>query len=147
MNDKINVYEILKAEITNSNTENLMSSDFTCTQFCGSYALDLLIGHYFYSGPNIARYNMIYGKHFYNSIQRQNYTSKGLSLQIHTTWTRSLLHNFVALKQKGQVFAALYLKLKTSLVLANTIYKGNYYSFNGANEKAINSFRRRSMEI
>ena len=38
---------------------------------------------------------------------------------------------------------ALYLKLKKYIGISSQYYivKGNYYSFNGANEKAINSFR------
>lgn len=46
------------------------------------------------------------------------------------------------LNEKDKLFA-LYLKLKKHHCSSSQYYivKGNYYSFNGANEKAINSFR------
>ena len=44
IDEAINAYELFKSEITSMNFEQLELKDFTCSQFCGSYALDLTIG-------------------------------------------------------------------------------------------------------
>jgi len=129
------------------NTEQLISKDYTCSQFCGSYALDLTIGQLLLIRSEYYKVNTFISTQVYNIIFQAKahferaFLSNTYEVVGFDQYSTILWH----LSEKDKLFA-LYLKLKKYYSNSSQYYivKGNYYSFNGANEKAINSFRQAS---